>query len=108
MVVIGGSDGKDSFDELWTLDLGDSTQVGPYLFIFGGHDSTEYTSELVLLNLVSLQYEARTVYRKIPTPRGYLAAVVADSRLFLIGGFNGSQSFDDVHVTAFVIEALMP
>lgn len=22
MVVIGGSDGKDSFDELWTLDLG--------------------------------------------------------------------------------------
>ncbi|KAF9441341.1 galactose oxidase [Macrolepiota fuliginosa MF-IS2] len=138
MVVIGGSDGKDSFDELWTLDLDtliwiqiktnmpykrlahSSTQVGSYLFIFGGHDSTEYTSELVLLNLVSLQYEARTVYGKVPTPRGYHAAVVADSRLFLIGGFNGLQSFDDVHVldlaasaylpqvTSFAIEALVP
>ncbi|KXN82385.1 Host cell factor 2 [Leucoagaricus sp. SymC.cos] len=138
MVVIGGSDGKDSFDELWTLDLDtriwthiktnmpykrlahSSTQIGSYLFIYGGHDSTEYTSELVLLNLVSLQYETRTVYGKIPAPRGYHAAVLADSRLFLIGGFNGLTSFDDVQilelaasaylpqVTSFSIEALVP
>jgi hypothetical protein len=27
MVVIGGSDGKDSFDELWTLDLGASCSL---------------------------------------------------------------------------------
>ncbi|KAJ3569502.1 hypothetical protein NP233_g5004 [Leucocoprinus birnbaumii] len=138
MVVIGGSDGKDSFDELWTLNLDSrewtqikanmsykrlahsSTQVGSYLFLYGGHDSTEYTSELVLLNLVSLQYETRTVYGKIPAPRGYHAAVLADSRLFLIGGFNGLTSFDDVQilelaasaylpqVTSFAIEALVP
>ncbi|XP_006462273.1 hypothetical protein AGABI2DRAFT_186268 [Agaricus bisporus var. bisporus H97] len=138
MVIIGGSDGKDSFDELWTLNLDtlvwtqiktnipyrrlahSSTQVGSYLFIFGGHDSTEYTSELVLLNLVSLQYETRPVYGKVPSPRGYHATALADSRVLLIGGFNGHQSFDDVHilelaasaylpqVTSFAIEALIP
>lgn len=97
MVIIGGSDGKDSFDELWTLNLGtfglsfplfsihssridtlvwtqiktnipyrrlahSSTQVGSYLFIFGGHDSTEYTSELVLLNLGNVSSFILTAY----------------------------------------------
>jgi len=116
-----------------------STQVGSYLFLYGGHDGTEYTSDLVLLNLgafsilfthtcfdrnlchvVSLQYETRAVYGKIPAPRGYHAAVLADCRIFLIGGFNGLTLFDDVQilelaasaylpqVTSFAIEALMP
>lgn len=79
-----------------------------------------YQKRAHLQSLVSLQYETRTVYGKIPAPRGYHAAVLADSRLFLIGGFNGLQSFDDVHilelaasaylpqVTSFAIEALAP
>lgn len=28
-----------------------STQVGSYLFIMGGHDGSQYTSELLLFNL---------------------------------------------------------
>ena len=75
---------------------------------------------LALITTVSLQYETRAVYGKIPAPRGYHAAILADSRLFLIGGFNGLMLFDDVQilelaasaylpqVTSFAIEALLP
>jgi hypothetical protein len=174
MVVIGGSDGKDSFDELWTLDLGmlfvlmadciaeffsslgrfqsmdtdqdkyalqtSRTQLDPsrllplYLRWSRQHRIHLRTCPPELgyacqpffsriyphVTIVSLQYESRTVYGKMPAPRGYHAAVLADSRLFLIGGFNGLTSFDDVQilelaasaylpqVTSFVIEALVP
>lgn len=87
MVVIGGSDGKESFTDVWCLNLGEShlvaslvpyswslldtlawslakaqqpvfkrlahtsTQVGSYIFIMGGHNASEYVSDLLLYNL---------------------------------------------------------
>ena len=33
-----------------------ATQVGSYLFIWGGHDGTSYTSELLMLNIGAPQY----------------------------------------------------
>lgn len=74
----------------------------------GGHDGTNYTSDLLLFNLgevswcrsvpyndanfitaVSLQYEPRPSAGKPPSPRGYHVTLLADSRLFVFGGFNG-------------------
>ena len=44
--------------------------------------------------LVSLSYEKRLVSGKGPSNRGYHATVLADSRLFVFGGFNGSEVFE--------------
>ena len=50
------------------------------------------------LGLVSLQYEYRLIFGKPPSTRGYHACILADSRLFLFGGFNGQNAFNDVHI----------
>ncbi|KIK09996.1 hypothetical protein K443DRAFT_80945 [Laccaria amethystina LaAM-08-1] len=127
MVIIGGSDGKECFTDVWFLNLDtlvwsivkqqspthrrlahSATQVGSYIFIVGGHNSSEYGSDLLLFNLVSLQYEPRTILGKPPSARGYHATVLADSRVFLFGGYNGQSAFDDVHVLDLAAGAYLP
>ncbi|KAF8637120.1 hypothetical protein AX17_003024 [Amanita inopinata Kibby_2008] len=127
MVVAGGSDGSNYFTDIWLLNLDDlvwtqlkaiepsykllahtSTQVGSYLYIIGGHNGDGYTSNVLLFNLVNLQYETRTVYGKAPSARGYHATILADSRLFLFGGYNGQTSFDDVIVLDLAANAYLP
>jgi len=63
-----------------------------------------------ILPLVSLQYEPRPrlVLGKPPSPRGYHEAVLADSRLFLFGGFNGYTAFDDVSILDLAAGAYLP
>jgi len=127
MVIIGGSDGRECFSDIWCLDLGNvtwskvtpegpdhrrlshsATQVGSYLFIIGGHNGTSYTADILYFNLVSLQYEQRPAYGKSPSSRGYHAAVVTDSRLFIFGGFNGHDVHEDVHVLDLAGAAYLP
>ncbi|TFY73028.1 hypothetical protein EWM64_g10984, partial [Hericium alpestre] len=142
MIILGGSDGRECFSDVWCLNLGmdlsslqelpltsgtdtclwtqikpevthrrlshSVTQVGSYLFITGGHDGTEYTSELLLFNLVSLQYEPRPTLGKPPNPRGYHVSLLADSRLFIFGGFNGYEVYDDVHILDLAAAAYLP
>ncbi|KAH9915345.1 uncharacterized protein B0H18DRAFT_1018353 [Fomitopsis serialis] len=126
MVVIGGSDGRECFSDIWCLNLDTlwwsqpkletsyrrlshtSTQVGSYLFIMGGHDGSQYTSELLLFNLVALSFEPRTTAGKPPSPRGYHVSFLADSRLFIFGGFNGNEVFDDVHLLDLAGAAYLP
>ncbi|TBU39226.1 galactose oxidase [Dichomitus squalens] len=126
MVVVGGSDGRECFSDIWCLNLDtllwslvklgenhkrlshSATQVGSYLFIFGGHDGVTYMSDLLLFNLVSLQYEPRQIAGRPPSARGYHAACLADSRLFIFGGFNGVEVFDDVHLLDLAGAAYLP
>jgi len=126
MIVVGGSDGRECFQDIWCLNLDTATwthvkpdmvhrrlshsaaQVGSYLFISGGHDGAEYTPELLLFNLVSLQYEPRPTLGRPPTPRGYHASILADSRLFVFGGFNGHDVFDEVHILDLAAAAYLP
>ncbi|EJD04992.1 galactose oxidase [Fomitiporia mediterranea MF3/22] len=116
MVVVGGSDGRQTFSDVFCLNLETwhwssvhadrlyrrlahtATQIGSYLFIMGGHDGTQYTNELLLFNLVSLQYEPRTTRGIPPSPRGYHAAALADGRLWVFGGYDGRTAHDDVHM----------
>lgn len=58
--------------------------------------------------LVNLQYEKRIVYGKAPNPRGYHATILADSRLFLFGGYDGITSYDDVHILDLAANAYLP
>ncbi|KAG1740158.1 uncharacterized protein EDB91DRAFT_1282957 [Suillus paluster] len=126
MIVIGGSDGRECFSDVWCLHLDTlawtrlklplshrrlshtSTQVGSYLFIVGGHDGGAYRDEVVLFNLVHLLYEPRTVKGKPPSARGYHVTIIADSRLFVFGGFNGHDVFDDVHILDLAGAAYLP
>ncbi|KAJ7789566.1 galactose oxidase [Mycena olivaceomarginata] len=126
MIVVGGSDGKDCFNDIWCLNLDTlrwtkllvdtphrrlshtSTQVGSYLFIIGGHDGTRYRSDLLLFNLVSLAFEPRSTLGKAPSARGYHVTLLADSRLFLFGGFNGTTPFDEVHLLDLAAAAYLP
>ncbi|PWN29903.1 galactose oxidase, partial [Jaminaea rosea] len=114
LIVIGGSDGHMSFNDIHVLRLDTSTwyqiktdevhnrlghtstQIGSYLFVFGGHDSRSYSNEILTLNLVNLQWEARRVCGKRPAGRGYHQAWLKDSRLFVHGGFDGREVFDDL------------
>ncbi|PCH42996.1 galactose oxidase [Wolfiporia cocos MD-104 SS10] len=126
MVVVGGSDGRECFSDIWCLNLDTliwkqvkldvsyrrlshtATQVGSYLFIMGGHDGSQYTSELLLFNLVALNFEPRQTAGKPPLPRGYHVSFLADSRLFIFGGFNGNEVYDDVHVLDLAGAAYLP
>jgi len=127
MVIIGGSDGRECFSDIWCLNLDtvtwsqitvegvvykrlshSATLVGSYVFIIGGHDGSSYISEILYFNLVSLQYESRPSFGRSPSSRGYHTAVVADSRLFVIGGFNGHDVHEDVHVLDLAGAAYLP
>lgn len=82
-----------------------ATLVGSYLFIIGGHDGTSYSSDVLLLNLVTMTWDKRKIYGAPPPPRGYHGAVLYDSRLFVVGGFDGEQVFGEVYILELAVHA---
>ena len=82
-----------------------STLVGSYLFVVGGHDGSEYSNDVLLLNLVTMTWDRRRVYGLPPAGRGYHGAVLYDSRLVVIGGFDGSEVFGDVWILELAVHA---
>ena len=107
LIIFGGSDGLECFRDVWVFDVDTqiwraveikvsfprlshtATVIGSYLFVIGGHDGVEYSSDVLLLNLVTMQWDKRKVYGTPPSGRGYHGTVLHDSRLFVIGGFDG-------------------
>ena len=47
---------------------------------------------------VSLAYETKPVAGQPLSARGYHASILADSRIFVFGGFNGQDVYEDVHI----------
>lgn len=116
-IVFGGSDGKSSFSDVWSLNLDSatwtqlkisnteeefarlshsSTLIGQNLFIIGGHDGSVYHSDILLLNLVTLKFNRRSAGGDIPAPRGYHTANAFEGRVVLIAGFDGKEVFAEV------------
>ncbi|CEP08195.1 hypothetical protein [Parasitella parasitica] len=126
LIVFGGSDGHDCFEDVHVLDLvkkkwsqidldrkiprlaHTSTQVGSYVFVIGGHDGRRYSQDVLLFNLVTMSWEARKVYGAAPNPRGYHTTVLYDSRLYVLGGYDGKNVFDDVHMLELSACAYLP
>ncbi|CEH13181.1 Kelch repeat-containing proteins [Ceraceosorus bombacis] len=126
LIVIGGSDGHMSFNDIHILRLDTkvwyqvktdeihnrlghtATQVGSYLFVIGGHNSHNYTPEILTLNLVNLQWEPRRVCGRKPPGRGYHQAWLRDSRLFIHGGFDGKEIYDDLYYVDLAACAYLP
>jgi len=69
---------------------------------------TSNRHSLTCIEAVSLQYEKRTIHGKAPSGRGHHATVVADSRLFVIGGANGQGAFEDVYILDLAAAAYLP
>ena len=57
---------------------------------------------------MSLSFETRTVAGRAPSARGYHAALQADGRVFVFGGFNGNDVFEDVHLLDLAAAAYLP
>jgi len=47
---------------------------------------------------VSLAYETKAVAGQPLSARGYHVSLLADSRVFVFGGFNGQDVYEDVHI----------
>jgi len=128
ILVFGGSDGKECFSDIYTLDLRSrewskrktvnpfprlahtSTLVGPMIFAFGGHDGSDYVQELNVLKLGAQQMEWIKLQTTgdAPSPRGYHASVLHDSRLFVFGGFDGEKCFDELYMLELGTLAYLP
>lgn len=63
---------------------------------------------LCIILLVSLTYETRVTAGRPPSPRGYHVAFLADSRLFVFGGFNGNEVYEDMHLLDLAGAAYLP
>lgn len=50
------------------------------------------------LTPVSLAFEAKPVAGQLLSPRGYHVSILADSRIFVFGGFNGQDVYEDVYI----------
>ncbi|KAK4049088.1 hypothetical protein OIO90_005558 [Microbotryomycetes sp. JL221] len=85
-----------------------TTTIGSNLLVFGGHDGVTFSNDVLLFNLVTLQWEQRTICGVPPSPRGYHATVLHDSRIFVFGGFNGQQVFDEVWTLELAGSAFLP
>lgn len=57
---------------------------------------------------VNLQYETRLVHGRPPSARGYHISILADSRLFYFGGYNGVTAYDDVFIVDLAAAAYLP
>ncbi|KAG0167232.1 hypothetical protein DFQ28_006396 [Apophysomyces sp. BC1034] len=126
LVIFGGSDGHECFNDVFVLDLVENrwsrmeldhavsrlahtaTQVGSYVFVIGGHDGSRYSNDTLLLNLVTMSWESRKIYGRSPSPRGYHTAVLYDSRLYIIGGYDGRTVFEDVYMLELSACAYLP
>lgn len=73
-----------------------STQVGSYLVVLGGHNGQTYAQDVLLFNLVTLQWETKTPKGNMPAGRGYHVALLHDTRIFVSGGYNGVSVFADL------------
>ncbi|KAJ2753575.1 hypothetical protein GGI19_003041 [Coemansia pectinata] len=126
VVVFGGSDGQECFGDTSLLNLDSmewshvsidppltrlahsATLVGMYLFVICGHDGADYSSQVLMLKLDTLRWETRAIYGSAPIPRGYHACALHDGRLFLHGGYNGQEVFDDMFVLELSSYSYLP
>ncbi|KAN0045305.1 hypothetical protein ACTA71_005682 [Dictyostelium dimigraforme] len=114
--VFGGSDGNDCFSDFYVFDTNNSSwslfpvsnpspllsqscvTIGKTIVVFGGHNANDYINSLKFFNLDKFQWEEQTCSGILPQSRGYHCCCFVDHRLFVIGGYDGSQCFSDVQV----------
>ena len=83
-----------------------ASTVGSSLFVFGGNDAKNNLSELKVMNFdasgETLHWTKKPCSGTAPSARGYHTATAFDSRIFIIGGYDGTRCFGDTHVLDLV------
>lgn len=106
------------------LSIHSATSVGHRIVIFGGHNSQNFINDVKILNLGKLHLSTNQLFFSsfgliwfekdprvakqnwntikcsgtIPAPRGYHQSVHYDSRLFVFGGMNEKQYFNNIAI----------
>ncbi|KAJ7785122.1 hypothetical protein DFH07DRAFT_763733 [Mycena maculata] len=93
MIVFGRSDGEDCFNDIWS-DRTSSSSAG-----------TTARATVTISFFLTLP---RGTLGRAPSARGYHVTLLANSQLFLFGGFNGSTPFDEVHILDLAAAAYLP
>ncbi|EGG14174.1 hypothetical protein DFA_11943 [Cavenderia fasciculata] len=114
--VFGGSDGAECFSDFHLFDPATNTwsrlpvtnptpilaqsciSIGKRILVFGGHNATDYIDTLKLFHIDRLEWENLKCTGAPPQPRGYHCCCFVDHRLFVIGGYDGTKCFPDVHI----------
>ena len=58
--------------------------------------------------IATMTWETRRVYGQAPTPRGYHTMLLYDSRLFIYGGYDGKQLYNQVNLLDLSSSAYLP
>lgn len=45
-----------------------------------------------------MSWESRKIYGGVPSPRGYHTAILHDSRIYILGGYDGKHVFEDIYL----------
>lgn len=127
LIVFGGWDGRDTLNDLFEYSFvtnewrkmetkGNSpphryrhTAVifGDNMFVFGGVDKTHSRfNDLQRLDLVTNTWSEVCTTGSIPSSRTFHRAVVVDSKMYLLGGYDGTDRLQDLY--SIEIGALTP
>ncbi|GHJ88600.1 hypothetical protein NliqN6_5002 [Naganishia liquefaciens] len=74
----------------------------------GGHNGQKYAQDVLLFNLVTLEWETKPIHGVPPAGRGYHITVLHDSRLIISGGYDGHTHFGDLHALELASCAYLP
>ena len=80
-----------------------TTRVGTALFIFGGATAKKagesgLLGDLCIFDLVRMAWETRDVRGKKPRSRSMHSAELAEGKLFIYGGSDGTKTLSDINV----------
>lgn len=76
--------------------------------MYADHNITPSPSPDTYHRAVNLQWETRRVCGRKPPGRGYHQAWLQDSRLFVHGGFDGKEIYDDLYFVDLAACAYLP
>ena len=112
LFISGGHDGSEYALDLLLFNLGKLSSLMPGLSPAPPNTNNhkiKYSQQFAShYDTVFLQYEPRLTLGHPTVPRGYHASILADSRLFAFGGFNGHEVFDDVHILELAAAVYFP
>ncbi|GAM24962.1 hypothetical protein SAMD00019534_081370 [Acytostelium subglobosum LB1] len=116
IAIIGGSDGAECFSDFHLYSPSKNTWkkvpikgptpmlshasviVGRNIVVFGGHNASDYINSLQTFDLGRRKWEDRQTSGTAPEPRGYHCCCFVNHRMFVIGGYDGTQCFKDVYM----------
>jgi len=118
ILIIGGCDTGDHFNDLLVLDTDIRQIYKPILsgeqmggrrahtanlidkkiFIFGGGDGPNYFNDLWTLDLGSFTFAKCSTGANVPCPRRAHTAEIVDNKIYYFGGGDGIHALNDVNI----------